>query len=386
MKSARETACRPPTSIMPTAGKIAWIEALKAAGLSKVQAGSFVPPKLLPQMADSAEVVRAAKAMGGFTRLGPGSQPKAVPRTRWPPARIELNFVHLGLRRRTTCKNVRKTRAESLEEFRQDRRPAELAIRSTARVTAIRRPGHLFRLHHRRHSRPEGIVYALGRGLCSRPGPIASGSPTPSATAIRFRVKQEVFLRGLVLRSGWRPVPVGAHFHDTRGLGLANAFAATGSRCADELDGCLGGLGGCPYAPGATGNVVTEDLVFMLEAMGLRTGIDLDKTCCTRGRSHGATWATSPSTAPSSRPGCPRASSRQAVVGEEAAGRRRSQTLSRSRYRPGLPRDPPQGRQALPRQLSGRVLARIWKTQPVEGSYPTAFIEALDRGRLPRPP
>ena len=69
---------------------------------------------------------------------------------------------------------------------------------------------------------------------------------------------------------------VGAHFHDTRGLGLANAFAAldTGVR---ELDGCLGGLGGCPFAPGASGNVVTEDLVFMLEAMGFRTGVNLDK-------------------------------------------------------------------------------------------------------------
>ena len=72
-----------------------------------------------------------------------------------------------------------------------------------------------------------------------------------------------------------------AHFHDTRGLGIANCFAAVevGVR---ELDGCLGGLGGCPHAPGATGNVVTEDLVFMLEAIGLRTGIDLEKLLAAR--------------------------------------------------------------------------------------------------------
>ena len=70
-------------------------------------------------------------------------------------------------------------------------------------------------------------------------------------------------------------IAVGAHFHDTRGLGLANAYAAVEAGVR-ELDSCLGGLGGCPYAPGASGNIVTEDLVFMLEGMGLRTGIDLD--------------------------------------------------------------------------------------------------------------
>ena len=70
-------------------------------------------------------------------------------------------------------------------------------------------------------------------------------------------------------------IAIGAHFHDTRGLGLANAFAALEAGVR-ELDASLAGLGGCPYAPGASGNIVTEDLVFMLESMGLRTGIDLD--------------------------------------------------------------------------------------------------------------
>ena len=76
-------------------------------------------------------------------------------------------------------------------------------------------------------------------------------------------------------------VAIGAHFHDTRGLGLANAFAAVEAGVR-ELDSCLGGLGGCPYAPGASGNVVTEDMVFMLEAMGMKTGIDLDALLQTR--------------------------------------------------------------------------------------------------------
>jgi hydroxymethylglutaryl-CoA lyase len=78
-----------------------------------------------------------------------------------------------------------------------------------------------------------------------------------------------------LFRTVGKDVAVGAHFHDTRGMGMANAFAAAEAGVR-ELDGCLGGLGGCPYAPGASGNVVTEDMVFMLEAMGLRTGVDLD--------------------------------------------------------------------------------------------------------------
>jgi hydroxymethylglutaryl-CoA lyase len=84
-----------------------------------------------------------------------------------------------------------------------------------------------------------------------------------------------------LFRTVGKDVPVGAHFHDTRGLGLANAFAAVEAGVR-ELDACLGGLGGCPYAPGASGNVVTEDLVFMLEAMGMKTGIDLDALLETR--------------------------------------------------------------------------------------------------------
>jgi hydroxymethylglutaryl-CoA lyase len=84
-----------------------------------------------------------------------------------------------------------------------------------------------------------------------------------------------------LFRTVGKDVAVGAHFHDTRGLGLANAFAAVEAGVR-ELDSCLGGLGGCPYAPGASGNVVTEDLVFMLEAMGMKTGIDLDALLQTR--------------------------------------------------------------------------------------------------------
>jgi hydroxymethylglutaryl-CoA lyase len=89
---------------------------------------------------------------------------------------------------------------------------------------------------------------------------------------------KELFTR---LRSAVGDVPLSAHFHDTRGLGLANSYAAVEAGIT-TFDACLGGMGGCPFAPGASGNVVTEDLVFMLEAMGLRTGIDLDRLIAVR--------------------------------------------------------------------------------------------------------
>jgi hydroxymethylglutaryl-CoA lyase len=78
-----------------------------------------------------------------------------------------------------------------------------------------------------------------------------------------------------------KPLPVAAHFHDTRGLGLANALAALDSGVT-RFDACLAGLGGCPFAPGASGNIVMEDLVFMLEGMGLRTGVDIDRLIAVR--------------------------------------------------------------------------------------------------------
>ena len=104
------------------------------------------------------------------------------------------------------------------------------------------------------------------------------------------------------------PLPVSGHFHDTRGLGLTNVLAALNAG-ARSFDASLGGLGGCPYAPGATGNIVTEDLAFMLEAMGFETGIDIDRLVAVRELVH-RPCRTSSSTAPSPRPGCRRISTR----------------------------------------------------------------------------
>ena len=253
--------------IMPTAAKIKWIAALKDAGVPMVQAGSFVPPKLLPQLADSGDVVRAAKAMGGFTVSA--LVPNLIGAVNAFKAGVDqVNFI-MSASEAHNLSNVRKTHEQSLDEF--------------TKIVEFK------------NSDPAFADVALNGGLATCFGCTISGPVDPqvvyqlvetyiSLGADRISIadtvghanpKQvgEIFTQTRAIAGELR---VGAHFHDTRGLGLANAYAAVEAGIR-ELDGCLGGLGGCPYAPGATGNVVTEDMVFMLEAIGLRTGIDLDK-------------------------------------------------------------------------------------------------------------
>lgn len=252
--------------IMPTKAKIAWITALAKAGLRQIQVGSFVPPKLMPQLADTPEMVAAARKAGGFAISA------LVPNLRGAQDAIaagvdQINFV-LSVSEAHNLANVRKTRAESLQEF--------------ARIVAYR------------NATPGAQDICVSGGLATCFGCTIIGPVDPSEV---FAMTQELLKAGAdrigiadtvghanprqvagifseVLRLA-NGIAVGAHFHDTRGLGLANCYAAldVGVR---SFDGCLGGLGGCPHAPGATGNVVTEDLVFMMESIGLRTGIDLD--------------------------------------------------------------------------------------------------------------
>ncbi len=258
--------------MMPTEGKLEWIEALKNAGLRKIQVGSFVPPKLLPQMADSAEVVAAAKAMGGFEVSALVPNLKGAENALAAGA-DQLNFV-VSASEEHNRRNVRRSMAESVDEFR--------------------------RIVELRNSDPKYADVVVSGGMATCFGCTISGSIDPAvvfglaeqlveAGADRIGVAdtvgyanpaqvKRIFGEILSIAEG---LAVGAHFHDTRGLGLANAFAALDSGVR-ELDGCLGGLGGCPFAPGASGNVVTEDLVFMLEAMGLRTGVDLDRLLVAR--------------------------------------------------------------------------------------------------------
>ena len=253
---------------MPTAGKLEWIRAEAEAGVRQIQVGSFVPPKLLPQMADAAAVVAGAIAIPDLTVSA------LVPNLRGAENGMaagahQLGFV-LSVSEAHNQANVRRSVQDSLDDF--------------ARIVEYRDANEAYR----HVALSGGMATAFGCTIAGRVEPAEVMRVAEALVALgadRLGVADTVgyanpgqvkALFEELYRTVGREVAIGAHFHDTRGLGLANVFAALEAGVR-EFDACLGGLGGCPYAPGATGNIVTEDLVFMLESMGMRTGIDLDR-------------------------------------------------------------------------------------------------------------
>jgi hydroxymethylglutaryl-CoA lyase len=259
-------------TFFPTDQKLAWIRAEAAAGVREIEVTSFVPPKLVPQFVDAQEVVEGALAIEGLTVLG------LVPNLKGAERGIalgvhKLNFV-MSVSRTHNLKNVRREREESVADFR---RIAELLHT----LPAATRPKLL-----------GGLSTALG---CSFEGRIAVSDICRYAVALAEAGADEIMIADTVgyadpvlVRQAFKAVmgevgslPVAAHFHDTRGLGLANVAAAL--ECGvRQFDASLAGLGGCQFAPGATGNIVMDDLCFMLDAMGLRTGVDLNKLVAVR--------------------------------------------------------------------------------------------------------
>jgi hydroxymethylglutaryl-CoA lyase len=254
--------------VMPLDAKKAWIDAEAAAGVTEIEVGSFVPAKLLPQLADTADVVRHACRIPGLTVA------VLVPNLRGAEAAVEAGAhkitLPLSVSETHSLKNVRRTHAQMLEETR--------AIAAMiAALPAARRPkfeGGLstaFGCTIEGEVPPERVVSlaeALMAAGCDEVG-LADTSGYANPAQVRDLVRRVHAAVGAHALSG-------LHLHNTRGLGLANVVAGLEVGIT-TFDSSLGGLGGCPFAPGASGNIVTEDLVFMLEAMGLRTGIDLTK-------------------------------------------------------------------------------------------------------------
>ena len=254
--------------VMPLDAKKAWIDAEAAAGVTEIEVGSFVPAKLLPQLADTAEVVRHACRIPGLTVAA------LVPNLRGAEAAVEAGAhkitLPLSVSETHSLKNVRRTRAQMLEE-------ARAIAAMIAALPAARRPkfeGGLstaFGCTIEGEVPPECVVSlaeALMAAGCDEVG-LADTSGYANPAQVRDLVRRVHAAVGTHALSG-------LHLHNTRGLGLANVVAGLEVGIS-TFDSSLGGLGGCPFAPGASGNIVTEDLVFMLEAMGLRTGIDLTK-------------------------------------------------------------------------------------------------------------
>lgn len=255
---------------MPTLRKFAWIDALHEAGVREIEVGSFVPAKLLPQMADAADVVRHALTKPGLAVMA------LVPNLRGAAAALEAGVhkltIPLSASEAHSLANVRKTREQMLDE-----------VRSIIALRDERAPNVKIEV---------GVSTAFG---CTIQGAVAEDDVVRLAEQVSAAGADEV---GLSDTTGMaNPAQVrrlfmrvreligkrtgAAHMHNTRGLGLANCLAAfeAGIR---TFDASQGGLGGCPYAPGASGNVVTEDLVFMFEAMGVDTGIDLERLMIAR--------------------------------------------------------------------------------------------------------
>jgi hydroxymethylglutaryl-CoA lyase len=264
--------------ILPTEQKIAWIDAEHSAGVREIEVSSFVPPKLLPQLADAEAVVRHALGLPGLTVSA------LIPNLKGAERGLalgvhEMNFV-LSVSEGHNRANVRRSTEESVEYFRrvvalchtaaEGKRPRLTCGLATAFGCTIE--GAVDEDRVRRIA-----VEAAEAGADAIMLADTVGYGQPAAVERVFRqVMADV-----------APLPVSGHFHDTRGLGLANVLAALNAG-ARSFDASLGGLGGCPYAPGATGNIVVEDLVFMLEAMGFDTGIDLDRLVEVRQLVHGA--------------------------------------------------------------------------------------------------
>ena len=252
---------------MPTEAKCRWIEAEWRAGVREIEVGSFVSPKLLPQMADTAEVVAFARGLEGLDIA------VLVPNLKGAQMAVEAGAhkitLPLSVSETHSLRNIRRTHDQVIEE----------AERISGLISGL----------------PEGdrphfegsLSTAFG---CTLEGPIEDRTILSLANRLMAAGCDEV---GLSDTTGYAdPVAIrhlirivraevgddnltGVHLHNTRGLGLANALAAY-EEGITTFDASLGGLGGCPTAPGASGNIVTEDLVFMFESMGISTGIDLD--------------------------------------------------------------------------------------------------------------
>lgn len=255
---------------MSTGHKLAWIDALYESGLREIEVGSFVPARSLPQMADVLEVIRHALTKPGLTVMA------LAPNLRGAEAAMAAGVHKITLpvsaSEAHSLANVRKTREQMVDEVRQ--------------IVALRNE------RAPRVSIESGVSTAFG---CTLQGLVPEDEVVRLAAALAAAGADEI---GLSDTTGMaNPAQVrrlfnkvraeigdrtgAAHMHNTRGLGLANCLAAfdVGVR---TFDSSQGGLGGCPYAPGASGNVVTEDLVFMFEAMGVSTGVDIEKLITAR--------------------------------------------------------------------------------------------------------
>ena len=249
--------------VLPTADKIRMIEALVEAGLRRVEVTSFVSPRWIPALADADDVLRDLPRREGvaYSALVPNA--RGLERAR--QARLEEIAIFLSASETHNRRNINKTIDETLALYRE--------VVAEARSAGIRARAYLSTVWGCPYEGEVEVGAALrvGRQLVemgcyelSLGDTIGVGNPRQTREIVAAFAAEMPVER------------IALHLHDTRGTALANALAGLDAGIR-TIDASVGGLGGCPYAPGAAGNLATEDLVYMLQGMGFETGIDLDK-------------------------------------------------------------------------------------------------------------
>lgn len=273
--------------ILPTEHKFAWIAAAHAAGLRELEVGSYVPARLLPQLADTAELVAFAKTLPGMVTSVLVPNLKGAERAFETQA--DAMLLPLSASHAHSLANLRKTPDEVI---------AEIKLIRAARDTS----GSKTKIE-------VGMSTAFG---CTIQGKVETSEVLRLLQAVLDAGAEHVGLADTVGYADPRMVSelfeaafkvAGdklncGHFHDTRGMGMANVYAAW-QVGVTRFDACLAGIGGCPHAPGASGNVATEDVAFMLASMGVETGVNIKKLLALRQQlvnwlpdtpTHGTLW------------------------------------------------------------------------------------------------
>jgi hydroxymethylglutaryl-CoA lyase len=246
-----------------TAAKVALIDALSGTGVGRIEAVSFVHPRAIPQMADADEVWRQ------IHRADRVRYSALVPNLRGAQRALDAGFTELeavvSASDTHNRKNVNRSTAQSLDEIAEI---IELAHGRDATCQVI--VSTAWGCPYEGDVPVERVTAVAGRAVADGADSASFGDTTGMATPGRVRELVGTF------RSQHPETPLNLHFHNTRGTGLANVLTALEMGVAD-FDASVGGLGGCPYAPGATGNIATEELVHMVEDMGVATGVDLER-------------------------------------------------------------------------------------------------------------
>ena len=246
---------------VPTAAKVELINTLARTGVSRIEAVSYVKPEAIPQMADADQV------WDGITRAPAVRYSALAPNLRGARRALDAGFteveVVVSASDTHNRRNVNRGTAESLDDIAViiDEAHGRGAACQVVVATAWGCP-------YEGDVPAERVLSVAGRAVADGADSISFGDTTGMATPRRVTELIGGF------RSRHPDVPLNLHFHNTRGTGLANVLAAL-ELGVDDFDASVGGLGGCPYAPGASGNIATEELVYMLEDMGVATGVDL---------------------------------------------------------------------------------------------------------------